>query len=237
MEDITDERIKYATGEYDVEVVRRLQLRNAGLTRIRGLDRCLQLVSLALPENGISVIQGLENLVALQRLDLSRNRIRVVEGLATLEALEFLDLAGNDIAGIDSVVETLTPNTNLQHVHFRSYDGTATNPCCDEPGYAEKIRRFPKLQVLDGERLVLASERGKLDALLDRIKPDPAFLDSLPPRPWIPENDSKTSVSAHQAKRITDDKLTALKTLCDDLSVAMDEELLKCRRDSSSRVS
>ena len=55
---ITEEKIKYATGEYDVEVVRRLALPSARLNRISGIERCVRLVSLSLSQNRIARFRG-----------------------------------------------------------------------------------------------------------------------------------------------------------------------------------
>jgi len=215
-EDINDERIKYATGEYDVEVVRRLSLPEAGLLRIRGLERCRLLVSLSLPMNSIEKIEGLETLMSLRRLDLSCNEIRQVgEGLRPLEELEYLDLSGNAIVGADEAARQLPQK--ILYLHFRTYDKKWTNPCCEEPTYAVAMR-LPSLLVLDGERLVLASERAKLEAMLEALKPD--YFEHLPTRNWLEGLQTTTTTSTK-----FDQRLLNLEGLSNELSNAIDQHI------------
>ncbi|KAJ8610352.1 hypothetical protein CTAYLR_003883 [Chrysophaeum taylorii] len=251
---ITEEKIKYATGEYDVELVRRLALPNAGIDRISGLERCKNLLSLALPHNRIREIQGLSLLAVLQRLDLARNKISRLSGLEDLGALEFLDLQGNDVADVREL-ERLRENCKLVRVHFKSYEGRHKNPCCDLPEYTDiLLGALPKLQVLDGERLLLRSERQTLDALFDEIKPDPEFETQLAVRSWFErETDQSSSppppptkeTSAHKnnnhdrgalcagrdrAVREARETLEAFHSECADLAAKIDAHVAQCRR-------
>merc|ERR1719231_1077751 len=67
--EITDVLIKSKSGEYDLEMVRRLTISSMKLARSR---------------NQIVEIEGLDNLPLLERLDLSWNEIRRARNLAHL---------------------------------------------------------------------------------------------------------------------------------------------------------
>jgi Leucine-rich repeat (LRR) protein len=97
---LTHALIKYLTGEYDVEVVRRLVASAqgscftsgdvcppgtraegcalSGIKRIEALESSCNLLELNLSKNEIGRIEGLEGLGHLARLDLSSNRIAVI---------------------------------------------------------------------------------------------------------------------------------------------------------------
>ncbi|KAJ1457895.1 hypothetical protein M885DRAFT_514398 [Pelagophyceae sp. CCMP2097] len=241
--EITEDKIKYATGEYDVEVVRRLALPSAGLTRICGLDRCARLVQLSLPRNRISRIEGLESLLSLQRLDLSNNEIRVVTGLAHLVSLEFLDLQGNDISDAKDV-RHLTGLPVLAHLHFQSFDKSNKNPCCDHSDYARTVADLlPKLAVLDGERQLLRAEGQDFEQLLEDLsKPDAEATRELPARDWADGTqgfwkggkgvgaEGKAALAGlAQAEEFTQTAAFELQTNIADLIADMDLEMARCR--------
>lgn len=187
---MNDELIRYVTGEYDVEIVRRLCVPNGNLMKISGLERCTQIVSLSLPENRIeSIGHGLECLTQLQRLDLSKNLLTGLLGLAHLDKLAFLNVQGNLIEKLDEVAR-LENNPAMVHLHLQSYDGARKNPCCEHHEYDSFIRqKLPKLQVLDGERLALRKHRDNLDRLIQGIRPDPEFLTPLKPTNWLDDDE------------------------------------------------
>ena len=108
MAEITDLLIKSKSGEYDLEMVRRLTISSLKLARIGGLDGCFRLVELSLSRNSIAEIEGLDNLPLLERLDLAWNAIRRVRGLAHLQALALVDLRGNRVADVDDALDGLT---------------------------------------------------------------------------------------------------------------------------------
>lgn len=228
MAELSDEVIRYVTGEYDVEVVRRLFVPKGGLRRISGLERCSQLVCLALPQNEISVIEGLCELVQLQRLDLSRNVILRLGGLDTLAALEFLDLQGNRIAKVEEI-KSLQHNQRLAHLHLKGYDGKHKNACCDDAGYeALVLQTLPDLQVLDGERLSLRAERRKLDALFAGIRPDPSVDQPLPTRDWL-DDDPKLAEPAGPADGALRKEFAMVAESCGSLSTYIDAQVAECR--------
>lgn len=240
---ITEEKIKYATGEYDVEVVRRLALPSARLNRISGIERCVRLVSLSLSQNRIVEIEGLATLTALQRLDLAKNSIRKIQGLATLLALEFLDLQGNQIRDATDV-KHLTTLPSLAHLHLQCYDGGSRNPCCEAGNYTASVRAaLPALHVLDGERLLLRQEGENLQSLLGKIKPDAQFEQPLKPANWCdeaagfqwrsdrrPTADLKAAFAAReQALQVGKTDIFQCETTCRDLNEQIDADLARAK--------
>ncbi|KAH8090214.1 hypothetical protein JL720_6526 [Aureococcus anophagefferens] len=74
--ELTVAAIKKHSGQYDLELVRRLAVSNARLAKIANVEHCVNLVALNLSGNKIINVEGLDALVQLARLDLSRNQIR-----------------------------------------------------------------------------------------------------------------------------------------------------------------
>jgi len=81
--------IKRESGQYDLELVQRVSLKDQFIRVISNTQQMINLRDLDLSFNEITTIQGLAPLVALQRLDLSHNKIRVVQGLETLSNLRW----------------------------------------------------------------------------------------------------------------------------------------------------
>ena len=166
--EITDVLIKSKSGEYDLEMVRRLTISSMKLARIGGLDGCFRLVELSLSRNQIVEIEGLDNLPLLERLDLSWNEIRRARNLAHLQALAFLDLRGNRVADVDDALDGLGGCAALRHLHLKGAEPGSANPCTDDARYAAAVgEMLPQLAVLDGERLELARLAKELDGAAD----------------------------------------------------------------------
>ena len=167
--DLTVALIKNQSGQYDLELVRRLVVSNMRVGKITNLDRCVNLTTLNLSSNRIMNIDGLDNCVKLTRLDLSKNSIRKVDlGLGKLRALEHLDLSGNSISGAKQLAKDLEPCASIRILSLQSLEGTAKNSCCDENDYAALICvALPALEVLDGGRLALEKEVDAIKSLLD----------------------------------------------------------------------
>ena len=156
--EISDSLIKSASGEYDVEVVRRLTIDGAKIGKIACLERCHRLVELNLPRNKIVVIEGLDNLASLVRLDLAANMIRRLDGLGALQLLENLDLRDNKIPNAEDA-ENLTALPQLVHLHLKG------NPCAENYGYYKIVTTIlPQVSVPPVSRI--ASCPTSVDALL-----------------------------------------------------------------------
>lgn len=75
---IDDSMIRRESGQYDPEIIAQLRLEKLNITRLSGLERCVNLFDLSLAYNDISDIMGLNDLCFLQRLNLSYNKIRKI---------------------------------------------------------------------------------------------------------------------------------------------------------------
>jgi len=87
--EIDDAMIKRKSGQYDLELVQRLCLKDQFIRVISNTQQMGNLRDLDLSYNEITTIQGLAPLLSLQRLDLSHNKIRVVQGLEALTNLRW----------------------------------------------------------------------------------------------------------------------------------------------------
>eukprot|EP00873_Tetraselmis_striata_P000954 jgi/Tetstr1/421218/TSEL_001123.t1 len=93
-----------------------LDLHNAGIELIAGLDACPKLRSCDLSFNKIAELKGLDTLLELRELKLYDNRLALVKGLLQLTALQTLDLCGNRIEHIEGVAH-LKQLTTLRLAH------------------------------------------------------------------------------------------------------------------------
>jgi hypothetical protein len=80
-----------------------LDVHDAALERIEGLDGLGQLDHLDLSGNRLARIEGLEGLAALRSLYLADDHLVRIEGLDRLTSLEVLDLGGNGIEHVDGL--------------------------------------------------------------------------------------------------------------------------------------
>ena len=72
---ISDDLIKKVTGQYDVEIIQRLNLDNFGLKAVGNICSMENLKELSLARNDIVDLSPLEPLYDLRRLILRENRI------------------------------------------------------------------------------------------------------------------------------------------------------------------
>ena len=183
---ITENAIKSASKQFDLSLVFRLSMPNAGLRRIENLDLVPSLTELDLSHNRIAKMEGFEGLESLKRLVLAHNEIPRLEGLETCESLERLELQGNRISNLDDV-QCLVHLPCVRHVQLQVRGGPPEerNPMCDHPAYRTAMRRMlPNLQTLDGERTMLA------DAALPQDAGDALQnLSFAEPEPWLKDFD------------------------------------------------
>ena len=170
---ITDKLISTSSGEYDPEVVTRLNLVKHSLTEISNLDRCSSLTHLNLSHNSISLVMNLEHLEKLQRLDLSFNKIEVLgSGLKENTNLISLDLKGNLIRNIGEL-NALVGLDKLESLHLRDDSGKDANPVCDEDNYVSSVQRTLKnLVILDGGHLLLVDCVNDMKERMKAVKAD-----------------------------------------------------------------
>ena len=138
--ELTVAAIKKHSGQYDLELVRRLAVSNARLAKIANVEHCVNLIALNLSGNKIINVEGLDALVQLARLDLSRNQIRKVErGLARRRSLAHLALPGNALLGAKQLARDLEPCGSLATLALAAPDGSRGNPCCDDGDYVASL--------------------------------------------------------------------------------------------------
>lgn len=93
-----------------------MDLHNAGIEEIAGLDACPKLRSVDLSFNKIAELKNLDTLTELRELKLYDNRLILVKGLLQLTSLQTLDLSGNRIEYIEGVSH-LKQLTTLRLAH------------------------------------------------------------------------------------------------------------------------
>ncbi|GLC38051.1 Leucine-rich repeat-containing protein 56 [Pleodorina starrii] len=182
---LTDDVIRSATQRFDIEIVFKLSWVNKGLTRMSGLDKCINLVELNLTGNQITKIEGLESVLQLRRLILTSNRISCVEGLSQLSRLEGLWLQDNKLASLESLaLPDLAQLAGLRSLYLQNLDRSAPNAVCRTPGYkAAVLAALPNLTNLDGERSPGSLNYAELAAEFDAFRANPTA-----PKQWpLPE--------------------------------------------------
>lgn len=122
----------------------RLSLQDNLISKIHGLESCINLQEVYLSDNGISKIEGLENLVNLVILDVSNNRITRIENVEHLSLLEEFWCTDNKIETF-SAITPLSKCQSLQTVYFQR------NKIDQDLQYKRKIiLEIPHIQEIDG---------------------------------------------------------------------------------------
>lgn len=151
---ITTMLLKSHTGEFDLESILFLKLKNLGIYDLGCIGECINLERLDLSGNNITNLGPLSPLRRLLSLNLSANRISNLEPLATCESLQSLNVAGNVISSVDNL-HSLKSLRKLENIRLKDNTYNFTNPVCKNPSYRPLILEiFPNMKVLDGERVV-----------------------------------------------------------------------------------
>ncbi|XP_062858206.1 leucine-rich repeat-containing protein 61 isoform X3 [Trichomycterus rosablanca] len=146
--------LKSRTGEFDLESILFLKLRNLGIYDLGCIGECINLERLDLSGNNITNLAPLASLRILLVLNLSANRISNLEALASCESLQSLNLAGNLITSMDSL-HALKTLRKLESIRLKDNTHNFTNPVCKNSSYRNIVlEMFPNIKVLDGERVV-----------------------------------------------------------------------------------
>lgn len=146
--------LKLATGEFDLQTIFQLVLREKGLKKIEGaVDQCINMRWLDLSHNGIIRIEGMAHLVNLQVLDLSFNKVQKIEHLDGLKTLHTLRLTNNPISRLQDLEGLKARRETLRHLSLKQIDGSEACPVCLAPEYKEKVYELiPDLYSLDSQR-------------------------------------------------------------------------------------
>lgn len=89
----------------DVEKISTIEGKDAGVTDLTGLEKCLSLALLDLEGNQIKDIQPIAQLREIQSLNLARNQISDLSPLTELTKLQYLHLAGNQIDNLEAIAK------------------------------------------------------------------------------------------------------------------------------------
>ncbi|OWF45968.1 leucine-rich repeat-containing protein 61-like [Mizuhopecten yessoensis] len=148
---ITKALLKTRSGEFELESIHSINLRELGISDLGCIGECTGLERANLSRNEITKLTKLAGLTNLAILNLSANRIMSLEGLQALDNLQSLNLAGNLIGGVENL-RCLTGLDKLESLTVN--DKTLSNPFCINQGYKKDIAKmFPRLRTIDGERL------------------------------------------------------------------------------------
>ncbi|KAG1938112.1 leucine-rich repeat-containing protein [Pimephales promelas] len=152
---ITTVLLKSRTGEFDLESILFLKLRNLGIYDLGCIGECVNLERLDLSGNNITNLGPLSPLRRLLVLNLSANRISNLEPLSSCESLQSLNVAGNVIQSVESV-HSLKSLRKLESIRLKDNTYNYTNPVCKSSSYRTIIlEMFSNLKVLDGEFFIL----------------------------------------------------------------------------------
>ena len=187
---ITESLVKRAAGEYDCEVVQRLNLDALGIHKISSLGNCIILKELYLGKNEITEISGLDCVSGtLEKLDLSFNRINSLLNLETMTRLKWLDLRENQISKFSDVGE-LAMLPNLRTIYFQGLDDNHSNPICKLILYAPQILAInPEITILDGHHCGLIQVVASVEEAMKNVKPDLVAFSEVPPCPWFQQEE------------------------------------------------
>ncbi|XP_023672333.1 leucine-rich repeat-containing protein 61 [Paramormyrops kingsleyae] len=201
---ITPVLLKSRTGEFDLESILFLKLRNLGIIDLGCIGECMNLERLDLSGNNIANLVPLASLRRLLVLNLSANRIASIESICTCDSLQSLNLAGNLISSVENL-HSLKSLRKLENIRLKDNTYDYTNPVCKNSSYRSiLLEMFPNIKVLDGERVVgRGSDLYQLCKDIDDIIKAGIYrngpLPELPDcKPWVEDGfpEIKTSNSA-----------------------------------------
>ncbi|XP_043536083.1 leucine-rich repeat-containing protein 61 isoform X3 [Chiloscyllium plagiosum] len=199
---VTVQMLKSRTGQFDLESILFLKLRNIGITNLGCIGDCVNVERLDLSGNDISNLAPLTSLKVLIVLNLSANRISNLDPLCSCENLQNLNLSGNLISSVDSL-RSLSELKNLEVIRLKDTVCNFSNPVCMNTAYhSAMLEIFPKIKSLDGERL---SGRGsdlyqlckKMEDSLKEMLFLPLESQELSTGLWIQDRDTTTTTNHH----------------------------------------
>lgn len=217
---VTKILLKTRSGEFDLESIHSLNLRDLGISDLGCISECTSLERLNLSRNDICKLTKLAGLNNLTHLNLSANRIVSLEGLQALESLQHLNLVGNLIGSVDSL-RCLTGLDKLKTLRLCDKIQELSNPVCLHQNYmSDMIALFPNLEWLDGEKLI-----GRGSEFFQMCR---KINDSLEVR-----HESKTDKLPKPEKWVSDDFWEPSKkfeeSILSDASEGLDALLMSCK--------
>ena len=229
----TEDGIRRASGEYDLEQVRRLSLPLQRLNAFGPISSCTNLIHLSLRNNAFVSLEGIQSLVSLERLDLSHNALTTtLDALRPLSRLKYLDLRANLLATLDSLTP-LSHISSLETLFLQSRVKEDQNPLCQLPAYSAAVfRLLPSLNMLDGMHIALISAEDEIDTLLSSIRPDLTAYPAIVPNDWL--SSEMTLMTPIEEKNISGSLTPSSHRWCGAVDAIMAVE--KLLKDSQQRL-
>lgn len=194
--------IKRISGQYDLEIVQRLDIECAALQRFEELPPMPSLVELSLRKNDLDDISGIESLSNLKRLDLSENKVKDVRYLRVMEGLEYLDLSNNRVDDIDHLLESIAPLQQLYSLSVMNCFAKSVGDVNYEDLYRRILNLLPNLSILDGTLAAVTkatmidttNEGDKNDEMVDEEKVSDNTVES-----WVKVSTNDDNTAGSQA--------------------------------------
>ncbi|KAG9472739.1 leucine-rich repeat-containing protein 61 [Eleutherodactylus coqui] len=244
---ITPEMLKSRTGEFDLESILFLKLRNLGLQELGCIGECLNLERLDLSNNHITYLASLSALKQMVALNLSCNRISSLEPLASCDNLQTLNVAGNLLCSVESL-QCLKGLRRLESIRLRDPVYNLSNPLCANGSYRNAVLdTIPSVRVIDGERVTGSGSDlyhlcKDIDNSLKKFIGNGVVEVSGAVKPWVEEGywdlkPAQSSIIEETYKQFSDilQECKELSKRADD-AIAQAEKTLSIRSDTNSYV-
>eukprot|EP00026_Physarum_polycephalum_P006763 Phypoly_transcript_06815.p1 GENE.Phypoly_transcript_06815~~Phypoly_transcript_06815.p1 ORF type:complete len:460 (+),score=56.93 Phypoly_transcript_06815:264-1643(+) len=156
MGDITIQKLKALTGQFDPEMIFKAPLAKTGISSLpECLKMCTNLTVLDVSFNSLTSVEALAPLKYLKTLILVSNQIEKLDSFKNLQAVEHIYLQNNKVKFISELNHLAGLNT-LVVLSLQSLSGEDRNPVCemDPAMYRDTVlRKLPQLRVLDEGRV------------------------------------------------------------------------------------
>eukprot|EP00948_MAST-09A_sp_MAST-9A-sp1_P000999 g999.t1 len=230
---LTLQTIKGLSNTYDVETVRRVNVRNSNLTNVDCISKCTALEELVLRDNKLEMIS--KDLFAgeicehLRRLDISGNFLKTLNGFEKLKHLEVLLLEGNQIDDVDEL-DKLSGLKSLKILHL------GRNPCTEHPSYYQIVRKkLPALLSIDGERVSLKDS--VQEALYDDVKANEMSQFDVPEStPWFDDDGLTTGERGQKGDQKEDSKENSVLGKDFNAKLAVEEALTVAKAEFKAEI-
>ncbi|XP_071794969.1 leucine-rich repeat-containing protein 61-like [Asterias amurensis] len=182
--------LKTRSGEFDIESIHSLHLREMDIDNLGCIGDCTYLERLDISRNDLVNLRPLTPLKQLSYLNISANRITDIDPLKELVNLQKLNASGNLIGSSDSL-QSLSSLDYFTSLILHDAVTDLNNPICLNASYKANVMAIlPRLTTLDGERVTgkgseLYQLCKKLDAMLeDEAKASPPTR-TAPEESWV----------------------------------------------------
>ncbi|XP_022102934.1 leucine-rich repeat-containing protein 61-like [Acanthaster planci] len=220
---ITKQILKTRSGEFDLESIHSLILREMDIDHLGCIGDCTYLERLDLSRNDLANLRPLTPLKQLSCLNISANRITNIDPLKELVNLQTLNVSGNLISSVDSL-QCLADLDSLSSLTLSDPLTGLNNPVCHSASYKSNVMSMlPRLKVMDGERMLgngreLIELCQKLDAMLEGSQESTTTrMDQ--PSPWVSKDfwEIKGAVDSDQDRWSAEQQFQDILKSCKDL--------------------